>query len=149
MAGMKNLSPHRSFKAPQKLDSNFRPYYQRPWPEDLPDRCEECDNLFRFGWNLTMGPNRLGRFFKKASYVSFLPCLLGTFVVPYLLAKIFVNVNSGVWAFVAYLIFLAPLYLVITSLFMPVCRHVECKNCGWNRDFPIFKKKHPLEKESI
>jgi len=38
------------------------------------------------------------------------------------------------WAFFA-VMFLPPLLLAALSALMPNSRHLECKKCGWNRDY--------------
>ncbi len=140
---MRNLTPHRRFKAPPRVKASFRPFYKRPWPEDLPSECAVCGTAFRTNWNLQIGPNRIGRLLRKVSYYSLLPCLIGAFVLPLLFESIvrkFTDGNGGLWFFA---LIATPPLLAFLALVMPLRRHVECKKCGWNRDFQPFPPPKP------
>lgn len=140
VAGMRNLSPHRKFRGTSTVKAAFRPHYQREWPKDLPEGCQICGTGFRMGWNLQMVPNRMGRWLRKAAYVSFLPCL----VAPFFVMSYFPNWLQGLsgsrgwWLFFGFMFF-PPMAMSLASLFTPIVRHVACKKCGWNRDYPVVK----------
>jgi len=140
---VKNLSPHRTFKGPAGIKASFRPYYQHAWPDDLPPQCPECDTAFRTSWNLDVVPNRFGRNMRKIAYYSFAPGLFLAFFVPSVfpsVAKLFDGLLVG-WLFA--ILVLGPPLLAILTFFMPLRRHVECKKCGWNKDYKPLKEETP------
>lgn len=149
---MDNLSPHRKFKGPALQEPGFRPFYEFKWPDDLPSKCDMCGFKFRAGWNLQIGPNRLGRFLKKASVISFLPCLAALFVIPMILEHLFpaMEIDERITVcFILTMIFLPPV-MFFSSLFMPIIRRVECKTCNWSRDYPSLKaSRKKRDQESI
>lgn len=128
-------------KGPSTIKGNMRPFYQHVWPEDLPPQCQICGEKFRTGWNLTIGPNRIGRNLRKAAYWSFLPCMLGFIFLPDLLFHMFGDWIDDHVGWLTLSVFTAPMLIGIASFFTPITRHVECKKCGWNRDFPGLKAK--------
>lgn len=149
---MEDLSPHRKFRGPALQKPGFRPYYELKWPEDLPSKCDVCGFKFRAGWNLQIGPNRLGRFLRKAAIISFLPCLIALFAIPVILDHFFpaleINDQLTGW-FLLTMIFLPPV-LYFVSLFMPITRRVQCMKCDWSRDYPGLKaSRKKREQESI
>ena len=149
---MENLSPHRKFRGPALLQPGFRPFYQHKWPEDLPSKCDMCGFKFRAGWNLQIGPNRLGRFLRKAAKISFLPCFIALFAIPLILDHFLPDLKIDelltVW-FILTMIFLPPV-MFFASLFMPITRRVECLKCDWSRDYPGLKaSRKKREQESI
>lgn len=146
---VKNLSPHRKFLGPATIKASMRPFYQHPWPTDLPTQCPICGTGFTTGWNIKIGPNRIGRFLRKAAKLSILPCMIGAFVVPLLFSGFFpewLSENGG-WYFL-FMLLTAPV-LGAASLLTPIRRHVECRKCPWNHDYPPGKPTPiPLPKES-
>ncbi len=148
---MKNFAPHRKFRGATTIQPTVRPFYQHPWPEDIPSQCQICGTKFSLGWNLRVGPNRIGRFLKKAAYIGFLPCLFGPFLLAFLLPDMIKDLLPGdAWGWLFVGMFFAPLMFVSLSFFMPISRHVACKKCGWNHDYPPLKmKRDQPEKDSI
>lgn len=149
---MENLSPHRKFKGPDLLHPGFRPFYEFKWPEDLPPKCDMCGFKFRPGWNLQIGPNRVGRFLRTAAKKSFLPCLIALFAIPVVLNHFFpalkINDQLTQW-FILTMIFLPPV-MYFTSMFTPLTRRVQCFKCDWSRDFSSLKaSRKKREQESI
>ena len=118
----------------------FRPFFQHPWPEDLPSQCPVCGTEFRTGWNIIIGPNRIGRFLHGAAYWSFLPCL---FIAP-ALSCLFPGMYDGMrsnhaaWLFF-FLMFGPPPLLLVASKFTPILRSIECMKCDWHHDYPPGK----------
>jgi hypothetical protein len=148
---MDNLSPKWKFTPPSNEKPSLRPFYQHTWPKDLPTECQICGTAFRTGFNLQIGPNRIGRLLKKAAYISFLPCLALPFFAISFFPYVFYGLrgNHGWWLFFA-IMFLPPLTMLLLSLFTPIVRHVECKKCGWSRDYPGMKASgKKREQESI
>jgi hypothetical protein len=137
---MKNLSPHRTFRGPSTIKGSMRPFYQHPWPGDLPPQCSVCGTEFRTGWNLSIGPNRIGRFLRKAAYWAVLPGFFLGFILPAAIPGIYdaMHEKHAAWLFLFVTFAPAPL-LFIASQFTSITRHVACKKCGWNRDYPGAK----------
>ena len=136
---MENLSPHRRFRGASYVEPLRGHRYHHPWPKDLPKACEICGTEFRSGWNLEITPNRIGRILGKSAKLAFIPCVIGAFVVPLLFSGIMQDFmqDYGGWYFFG--LILTPALLGFASLFAPIKRHVECKKCGWNRDYPVPK----------
>jgi len=149
---MENLSPHRKFRGSALQKPGFRPFYKHKWPEDLPSKCDMCGFIFRTGWNLQIGPNRIGRFLKKAAKISFLPCFIALFAIPSILQHFFpaLEIDERLTvSFILTMIFLPPV-MFFMSLFAPITRHVQCKKCDWSRDYPGLKaSRKKREQESI
>lgn len=137
--GMKNLPGTRTLRGPATIKGSLRPFYQHAWPADLPPYCQICGEKFRTGWNLQIGPNRIGRTLRKVAYFSFLPCMLGFIFLPDLLFHAFGDWIDDHVGWLTFLVFVAPMLLGIASFFTPITRHVACKKCGWSRDFPRLK----------
>lgn len=152
ISDMENLSPHRKFRGPALQEPGFKPFYEQKWPKDLPSKCDICGFKFRPGWNLQIGPNRVGRFLRKASIQSFLPCWIALFAIPAILEYFFPNMKLNeelTVSFILTTIFLPPV-MFFMSLFAPITRRVQCKKCDWSRDFPGLKaSRKKREQESI
>lgn len=134
-ASVKNLSPHRKFVGPATIKSSLRPFYQHAWPKDLPSECPVCGTGFRTGWNLEVEPNRIGRFLRKAARLSFLPCMIGAFIVPLLFDGIFGDWLNQYGGYYFLFMFLTSPVLGAASFLAPIRRHVVCKKCDWNHDY--------------
>lgn len=138
---MENLSPHRKFRGPALQKPAFKPFYEHKWPEDLPSKCHTCGIKFRAGWNLLIGPNRLGRILRQAAKISFLPCFIALIAIPSILDHFFpaliIDERLTTW-FILTMIFLPPVMFFV-SLFMPITRRVECLKCDWSHDYPSLK----------
>jgi hypothetical protein len=133
---MKNLSPHRRFRGASYVEPLMHNHYQRPWPEGLPNQCQICGTKFRAGWNIEIGPNRIGRILRKSAKLSILPCMFGVFILPHVVGGFLDNwlAEYGGW-YVLVMLF-TPAVLGFASLFAPISRHLVCKKCGWNQDYP-------------
>ena len=128
-SGMDNLPGTKTLKSPPTIKGSMRPFYQHPWPTDLPTQCPVCGNTFRTGWNIEVDHGKIGRFLKNASIYSVVPCVLGAFPVA-------IGFSSG-WVFFG-MIF-APALLYLASLLLPIRRRVECRKCPWSKDYPPGK----------
>ncbi len=137
--GMKNIPSVRTLKGPSTIKGSMRPFYQHAWPDDLPPHCSLCGTEFRTGWNISVGPNRIGRFLRKAAYWSFLPSVLGFLVLPDLLSRMLGGWFVDQQGLLTLFMLVAPILLATASFFTPITRHLECKKCGWNRDYPGVK----------
>ncbi|QTN33811.1 hypothetical protein HZ994_16320 [Akkermansiaceae bacterium] len=137
---MKNLSPHRKFRGVSTIEPSMRPFYRRKWPEDLPKSCPICGAEFvSTGWNIKVGPNRIGRVLRNAAKWAFLPCMLGAFVVPILFDR-FIGDWLSEYGGQYFLVMISiPALLGFASLLTPIRRTLECKQCGWNRDYQVGK----------
>lgn len=65
--------------------------------------------------------------------------MIGAFVVPLLFSGFIQDWRNeyGGWYFL-FMILTSPV-LGAASLLTPIRRHVECKKCGWNHDYPPAK----------
>jgi len=132
----RQMSPQWKFRDGTGTHADSRPFYEQPWPADLPESCQVCGTKFRFGFNLSSGPGRIGRFLRKIAYVGFLPCLLLGFVLPGIFPGLYRGFNeSHAWWLFFGIMFLPPMLLGGLSAMMPASRHLECMKCGWNRDY--------------
>lgn len=93
---------------------------------------------FRYGWNLTIGPGKIGRIMRATAYYGFLPCLVIGFILPSIFPEFYAAVSKGWWLFF-FMMFGPPFVLGGLSVIMPGSRLVHCKKCGWKRDFPLRK----------
>ncbi len=133
---MRNLSPHRRFKGPSRAEAKLRPFYQRPWPDDLPTDCPVCGTVFRAGFNIRRGPGKAGRVFRKMAYYGILPCMVLGIILPKIVPSFYEGLKSTYYSWVLLVITVGPpLFFCILSFLMPRSRHLDCKKCGWNRDF--------------
>ncbi|MGJ8642355.1 MAG: hypothetical protein ACSHX9_03015 [Luteolibacter sp.] len=132
---MRNLTPHRRFKGVSNYQASFRPYYRRPWPKDLPPECTICGTAFIAGFNLDVGPNKIGRILRSAAFYGFMPCLIGSFAIPYILSYFFEGFDTGTGGLIFAGLLFTPVILSISSFVMPIKRRVECKKCGWEQYF--------------
>ncbi|MGJ8642354.1 MAG: hypothetical protein ACSHX9_03010 [Luteolibacter sp.] len=132
---MKNLS-HLRFKGTTRAETSFRPYYEQPWPSDLPESCQICGTKFRRNFNLTYGLGQVGRRMKAIAYWGFLPCMVIGLVLPGIFPELYGGMrSSGSWWLLFGSMFIPPALLGGLSATMPTSRHLECKKCGWNRDY--------------
>jgi len=120
------------------------PFHIQPWPDDLPDKCGICDTEFRFGFNLTIGPGKIGRILRGIAHFGFLPfLLLGGFIIPVIFPDFFRSLRgSHGWWVIFGGMFIPPMFLGSLSVFMPQTRLVECKKCGWSHDYKIRNTDH-------
>lgn len=136
---MRNLTPHRRFKGVSNYKATFRPYYRRPWPSDLPPQCTICGTKFITGFNLSIGPSKIGRILKKAAFYGIVPCFFGAFAIPATILHFAHEMNDGISAILLSLIFFGMLFmpaiLIFFSAVMPIKRRVECKKCRWEKYF--------------
>lgn len=130
------MTPSWKFRSVPGETRAGRGLYEHPWPSNLPESCEICGTKFRTGFNLTHGAGRIGRILRKTAYVGFLPCLFIGFFSPGLFPSLYkgISENHSFWIFFGTM-FIPPLFLAGLSCLMPSSRHVECKKCGWNRDY--------------
>jgi len=136
---MEDLSPHRKFKGALTKQPLMGQYYEHPWPEDIPNPCQVCGTPFRYGFNMRIGPNRVGRILKKAAYVSALPALFSPFLLISVVDRLRDHPLNEYAAIICILNIAMPIFFLLGSFFMPISRHVHCKKCGWQKDFPILK----------
>lgn len=136
---MRYLSPHRKFKGASYVAPLMRNRYQRQWPEDLPNQCQICGTKFRAGWNIKVGPNRAGRILRKSAKLSIVPCMFGVFVVPLLFGDFLHNWLREFGGLYVLILIFTPALIGFVSLLTPISRHLACKKCGWNQDFPPEK----------
>ena len=127
---------------PGNIKGCLRPNYEFEWPQDLPSRCEMCTNEFKVSSNLKFEPARAARILRKISKISLISSLSG-YALIYLVVAVFGTGNSILQAWIAcvailaFLLILSSPILFFISIFLPEVRHLECKQCGWSRDFPI------------
>lgn len=141
------MIPSWKFRSVPGLNHAAAPFYLRPWPDDLPEKCGNCGTEFRFGFNLTIGPGKMGRILRGIAYCGALPfLLLGGFMIPVGFPEFFGNLrgNHTWWAIFGGM-FLPPMILAGISAIMPRTRLVECKKCGWSHDynFPKLRELNP------
>lgn len=136
--------PIRKAMAVTIQDGKFREvlgtYSARPWPDDVPSECEACGTKFRSGFNLSIGPGKLGRRLLNGAYFGFPPFLAIAFIVPLVFPDAFRDVSDK--GFIAWLVcamLFPPMILAGLSMIMPRSRLLECKECGWSRDYKIPK----------
>lgn len=139
------MTPSWKFRDGTQPTHLAHPFYIRPWPEDLADKCGTCGTEFRFGFNLTIGRGKAGRILRGIAYFSFLPfVLLGGFIIPVIFPEFFGSLSgSHGWWVIFGGMFIPPMFLGGLSACMPQTRLVECKKCGWSHDYKIRKPEHP------
>jgi len=135
------MTPSWKFRDVKQVIRSRGSSYTRPWPEDIPEKCGVCGTRFIHGFNLSVGPGKVGRVLRRIAYFGFLPfLLLGGFVLPVLLPEFFKSLrdNHQSWAVLG-MMFFPSLIFGILSVLMPVSRRVQCKKCGWLRDYKLPK----------
>lgn len=132
---MRNLTPHRRFKGVSNYKASFRPYYRRPWPKDLPPQCTICGTAFITGFNLDIGPSKLGRLLRSAAFYGIMPCFFGSFLIPALISYFIDGFDHSEGALIFLGMLFLPAILVFFSFVAPIKRRVECKKCGWQKYF--------------
>ena len=138
------MTPSWKFRDVPNAGRLAAPLFVHQWPDDLPDRCGVCGTVFRFGFNLTIGPGKAGRILRKIAYFGFLPFLLIGLVLPGIFPEFYGALRgSHGWWMIFGVMFFPPMLLGGLSVVMPQTRHVECKKCGWNQDYRI-RKPEPL-----
>ena len=111
-------------------------FFEREWPSDLPESCQVCGTKFRTGFNISHGPGKTGRILRTTAYFSFLPCLVLGPIITSLIPGMYDGFRgSQGWWMLFGSMFIPPLFLAGLSVIMPLSRHLECKKCGWDRDY--------------
>ncbi|QTN31776.1 hypothetical protein HZ994_05360 [Akkermansiaceae bacterium] len=135
------MSPSWKFRDVPQDHLRGGQFLSRPWPDDLPDKCGVCGTVFRHGFNLSMGPGKIGRILRNTAYYGFIPfLLLGGFIIPGLFPEFTRNLrgNQGWWVVFGGMFF-PPMLLGALSVVMPQSRLVLCKKCGWSHDYKLPK----------
>lgn len=142
------VSKRRFRDVPQKPYSP-RPFYEQPWPADLPENCQVCGTKFRFRYNINYGLGRAGRILRRIAYLSLPFGILVGFAIPVVFPDFYESFNKrdGFW-FCFAIMLIPPPILAVLSTVMPKSRHLVCKKCGWNRDYkPLPDPKLPPNAE--
>jgi hypothetical protein len=140
------MSPSWKFPGEPTPTNLVGPFFVRPWPDDLPEKCEVCGTEFRYGFNLTIGPGKTGRILRAIAYFGFLPFLVIGFILPGIFPDMYYTARKPWWLFFG-VMFIPPMFFGGLSVIMPQTRRVECKKCGWSHDYKI-RKPAPLAPDS-
>jgi len=122
----------------------LRTHYEYEWPQDLPKQCDSCGAEFRVTANLQFGHGRKSKIMKKLSKCLLISSLIICFVAVLIVGIIpnsFVLKNIHWVGYLAFAMFLTSLVLFYISIFMPHVRHLKCRQCDWNRDYPIMRNR--------
>lgn len=95
-----------------------------------------CGTKFRRNFNLAYGPGKIGRKMKSIAYWSFLPCIVIGLILPGIFPDLYGGMRSSPsWWLLFGSMFIPPALIGVISALMPISRHLQCKKCGWSRDY--------------
>ena len=115
--------------------------FPQPWPEDLPESCPHCNGEFEMSCNLTFGPGRAGRLFRRLAYWGMVPWAILSWVILAMgVVEEFNTSGPGGMAMIGFFLLPVAIFMPI-ALFMPNSRRVRCFKCGYCRDFRSLPKK--------